>query len=95
MRRIILVLRSRLLISVLTGDAVWAQSTVKDRAATANIAHLDLKSAPIADLNAAFKRKVRSPPKNSPISISPASPPTRLGKSAFLNAGGAPTRCSP
>ena len=62
MRRIILVLYCGLLISVLIGGVVWAQATapingtVKDRTATANTAHLDLKSATIADLNAAFKQ---------------------------------------
>jgi len=62
MRRIILVHYCALLISVLIGSGVWAQATadingtVKDRAATSNTANLDLESATIADLNAAFKQ---------------------------------------
>src|SRR6266446_1813299 len=60
--RIIRVLGCGLLISVLIGGVVWAQATapingtVKDRAGAANTAQLDLKSATIADLNAAFKK---------------------------------------
>jgi len=59
MRRIILLLHGGLLISVLSGGVVWAQATahidatVKDRA---NTAAVDLESATIADLNAAFKK---------------------------------------
>jgi amidase len=62
MMRIIRVLGCGLLISVLIGGVVWAQATapingaVKNRASAANTAQLDLKSATIADLNAAFKR---------------------------------------
>ena len=62
MMRIIRVLGCGLLVSVLIGGVVRAQATapinrtVKDRAGDANTAQLDLKSATIADLNAAFKR---------------------------------------
>ena len=62
MRRSILVLSRGLLISVQIGGVVWAQAaaqvngTVKDRAGAATAVQLDLKSATIADLNAAFKK---------------------------------------
>jgi amidase len=62
MKRIILVLYRGFLISVLIAGVVWAQATaqidgtVKDRSRAANTAQLDLKSATIADLNAAFKQ---------------------------------------
>lgn len=53
MRRIILLCRGPLM-CVLTGGVVWAQANAQTGAASA--AQLDLKSATIADLNAAFKK---------------------------------------
>jgi len=60
MKRIILVLSSGLLISVLIGGVVWAQATARiggtAQAGVTNAAQLDLASATIADLNFAFKK---------------------------------------
>jgi amidase len=62
MMRVVRVLGCGLLISFLIGSVVCAQATtqingtVKDRVGVANTGQLDLESATIADLNAAFKK---------------------------------------
>jgi amidase len=60
MKRIIFVLSSGLLVSVLIGGVIWAQATARiggmAQAGATNAAQLDLASATIADLNSAFKK---------------------------------------
>jgi amidase len=60
MKRIIFVLSSGLLISVLIGRVIWAQATARiggmAPVGATNAATLDLASATIADLNSAFKK---------------------------------------